>query len=72
MKDQKRQLKILFNHSRVIKQIPYFNDSIQAKIVGFFIRKKAYRNALLFFKIKEFMRNKCRRVFLLLQRMNKR
>lgn len=71
-KEQKNQLKIICNHSDVIMNSPYFTSSVQAKLIGTFIRKKAYRLAFLFFKLKEFMRTRLRWMFVLLQQVNKR
>src|SRR5690625_483496 len=71
-KQEKRKLitKIL-NDITVQEQLPYFTDSLEAKLFRSFVLKKRYKTAYLYFTLKEGLRFRFKGVFTLLQRLNK-
>lgn len=67
---QIQEIKSLVNKPMVQKYLYHFNNSLQAKIVSFLMRKKLYYLLYCFFKMKHMLRRKSYPLFKYLQRVN--
>lgn len=70
--ERKKQLTTILRDRDVIAQLPYFTDSLQARLFRYFLKRQAYQRAHIFFSCKQFIRKHFRRFFSILRYINKR